>query len=160
MISEGLRRLLIEQVGHELGAHQKYTGISIYFARQSLHRWAKLFRDQAIEEAGHAERIVTFLVDNEVEFDLPAVKAGSTRYPSAGAAVQAALDSELAVTDQFNVMATAARDAADHRSLQFLQWFIDEQVEEERTMRGLLDLIGSGINLFQAQQLLPESDSG
>ena len=93
MISEGLRRLLIEQVGHELGAHQKYTGISVYFARQSLDRWAKLFRDQAIEEAGHAERIVTFLVDNEVEFDLPAVKAGSTRYPSAAAAVQAALDS-------------------------------------------------------------------
>jgi len=44
--------------------------------------------------------------------------------------------------------------AADHRSLQFLQWFIDEQVEEERTMRALLDLLASGINLFQAQEAL------
>ena len=51
-------------------------------------------------------------------------------------------------------MATAARDADDHRGLQFLQWFIDEQVEEERTMRGLLDLVDSGINLFQAEALL------
>jgi ferritin len=53
-------------------------------------------------------------------------------------------------------MATAAVEAGDHRGLQFLQWFIEEQVEEERTMRALLDLLASGINLFQAQELLGE----
>ena len=47
-------------------------------------------------------------------------------------------------------------EAGDHRAHQFLQWFIDEQVEEERTMRALLDLLASGINLFQAQELLAE----
>jgi ferritin len=47
-----------------------------------------------------------------------------------------------------------ARGLSDHRSLQFLQWFIEEQVEEERTMRDLLDLIDSGINLFAAEQML------
>ena len=154
MISEPLRRLLIEQVGHELGAHQKYLGISIYFSRGSLDGWAKLFRSQALEEAGHAEKIVGFLVDNDVDFDLPAVKAAKTRYGSAQKAVETALASEQAVTAQFDAMATAAREAGDHRSFQFLQWFIDEQVEEERMMRGLLDLIGSGVNLFQAQALL------
>jgi ferritin len=58
------------------------------------------------------------------------------------------------VTGQFDAMATAAVEAGDHRGLQFLQWFVDEQVEEERTMRALLDLLASGINLFQAQDLL------
>jgi ferritin len=53
-------------------------------------------------------------------------------------------------------MASAAVEAGDHRGFQFLQWFIDEQVEEERTMRALLDLLESGINLFQAQALLDE----
>lgn len=154
MISEPLARLLIEQIGIELGAHQKYLGISIYFQRQSLSRWAKLFRDQSIEEAQHADRIMTFLVDNEVKFELPALKAATTRYRSAKAAVETALESEIAVSARFAAMATAARDADDHRGLQFLQWFIDEQVEEERTMRGLLDLVESGINLFQAEALL------
>lgn len=154
MISEPVARLLVEQLGNELGAHQKYLGISIYFQRQSLARWAKLFRDQSIEEAQHADRIMIFLVDNEVKFELPALKAATTRYRSAKAAIEAALSSEMAVSAQFAAMATAAREADDHRGLQFLQWFIDEQVEEERTMRALLDLVDSGINLFQAEPLL------
>jgi ferritin len=154
MISQQLGRLLVEQIGNELGAHQKYLGISIYFQRQSLARWAKLFRDQSIEEAQHADRIMTFLVDNEVKFELPALKAATTRYRSAKAAIETALASELGVSAQFEAMGTAARDAGDHRGLQFLQWFIDEQVEEERTMRGLLDLVDSGINMFQAEPLL------
>ncbi len=154
MISEHLGRLLIEQVGNELGAHQAYMGISLYFDRCSLKRWAKLFHDQAVEEAGHAAKIMAFLVDNEVVFDLPPVPGATTTYASAADAVQAALASELRVTDQFNAMAAAARAADDHRGSQFLQWFIDEQVEEERTMRALLDLLGSGINLFAAEPLL------
>ena len=60
----------------------------------------------------------------------------------------------MRVTAQFDALAAAATKAGDHRSLQFLQWFIDEQVEEERTMRGLLDLVASGVNLFQAESLL------
>ena len=154
MISERLGKLLVGQVASELGAHQAYLGTSLYFERQSLHKWAKLFRDQSVEEAGHAEKIIAFLVDNEVDFDLPGLPAATTHYKSATEAVQAALASEVKVTGQFDAMATAAVQAGDHRGLQFLQWFVDEQVEEERTMRALLDLLASGINLFQAQDLL------
>ncbi|MGD0121190.1 MAG: ferritin [Candidatus Limnocylindrales bacterium] len=156
MISEPLAKLLIAQVSSELGAHQVYLGISLYFERQSLHRWAKVFRGQSVEEAGHASKIMAFLVDNEIEFDLPGLPVATTHYKSAADAVGVALASEIKVTGQFNVMATAALDAGDHRGFQFLQWFIDEQVEEERTMRALLDLLDSGLNLFQAQELLGE----
>ena len=156
MIDERVAKLLIEQIGIELGAHQKYLGISIWFERQSLSGWATLFREQALEEAQHAEKIIAYLIDNDVRFDLPALKSATTRYRSAKAAVEASLASEVAVTARFDALATAARDAGDHRSLQFLQWFIDEQVEEERTARSLLDLIESGINLFQAEPLLKD----
>jgi ferritin len=154
MISDGVRDLLIAQVGHELNAHQAYYGISLYFETQSLGKWAAVFRAQSIEEAQHASKIITFLVDNGIPFDLPAIGPGTTRYASARDAVRAALESELRVSGQFDALAGAATAAGDHRGLQFLQWFIDEQVEEERTMRGLLDLIDSGINLFAAEQLL------
>ena len=154
MINDRVRDLLIEQVGHELNAHQAYYGISLYFEGLSLKKWARLFHGQSVEEAQHATKIVSFLVDNDVTFDLPALAAGTTQYPSARVAVQTALESETRVTGQLNVLAEAAQAAADHRSLQFLQWFIEEQVEEERTMRELLDLIDSGINLFAAEQLL------
>jgi ferritin len=156
MISEPLAKLLVAQISSELGAHQVYMGISLYFERESLHGWAKVFRDQSVEEAEHASKIMAFLLDNEVEFDLPGLAAATTHYESATAAVNVALASEIKVTGQFNAMASAAVAASDHRGLQFLQWFIDEQVEEERTMRALLDLLASGINLFQAQELLAE----
>jgi ferritin len=156
MINEPLAKLLIAQISSELGAHQVYMGISLYFERQSLHGWAKVFRDQSVEEAEHAAKIMAFLLDNEVEFDLPGLAAATTHFESATAAVNVALASEQKVTGQFNAMASAATAASDHRGLQFLQWFIDEQVEEERTMRALLDLLATGINLFQAQELLAE----
>ena len=156
MIDERVAKLLVEQIGIELGAHQQYLGISLWFERQSLSGWARLFRDQALEEARHAEKIIGYLIDNDVRFDLPALKSATTRYASAKAAVETSLASEVAVTARFDALATAARDAGDPRSLQFLQWFIDEQVEEERTARSLLDLIDSGINLFQAEPLLKD----
>lgn len=154
MISEPVSKLLVAQVTHELGAHQLYLGIALYFERQSLNGWAKAFRDQAVEEAGHATRITSFLIDNGIPFDLPAVRRAPTAYGSATEAVQAALANEIRVTDLFNALAVAATKAGDHRGLQFLQWFLDEQVEEERKIRGLLDLLASGVNLFQAESLL------
>ena len=54
MISEQPKQLLIAQVAHELSAHQTYMGIALHFERESLKGWAKFFRDQATEEAGHA----------------------------------------------------------------------------------------------------------
>ncbi len=159
MISDRLSALLVEQVGSELSAHQAYMGISIYFERGSLKRWAAVFRAQALEEARHGEKIMTFLIDNEVAFDLPPLRGATTHYESARTAVETALASEIRVTGQFDTMAAAARAEDDHRAFQFLQWFIDEQVEEERTARGLLDLVNSGINLVQAEPLLEAATS-
>jgi len=154
MISEPAKKLLVAQVATELSAHQTYLGISLYFTRESLNGWAKFFHDQAVEEAGHGWKIINFLIDNEVTFSLPQVGAAPTTYKTAREAVEVAQASERRVTELFETLANAARDAGDNRTLQFLQWFIEEQVEEERTMAALLDLIDSGMNLFQAEDHL------
>ncbi len=154
MLDGDMRKLLIAQIGNEFAAHSLYMGISVYFDRQSLRGWGKFFRNQAIEEAQHATKIMDFLIDNEIEFDLPALKAMTTRYKSAHEAAARALQSEREVAAQFDAMATRAQSVGDHRSQQFLQWFIEEQVEEEAKLQSVLDLIDSGINLFQAEALL------
>ena len=154
MLTDDLRKLLIQQIGSELTAHQQYLAISIWFDQGGLERWAKLFRNQSIEEAGHATKIMDFLVDNEVEFDLPALKAMATRFKSASAAVATALESERRVAAQFDRISATALEKGDHRAHQFAQWFIEEQVEEEAKVQRLLDLVDSGINLYQAEALL------
>src|ERR1019366_10756407 len=98
MLNDRVRDLLIEQVGQELGAHQAYYGISLSFEGHSLKKWARLFHGQSVEEAQHATKIISYLVDNEVPFELPAIGAGTTQYASAKAAVQTALESEIRVT--------------------------------------------------------------
>jgi ferritin len=154
MLSADLSKLLIAQIGNELAAHQLYLAIAIYFERQSLDGWGKLFRDQSVEEAQHAQKVIDFLVDNDVDFDLPALKATSTRFDSPAAAARRALVSERTVAGQFDRAASVAVAAGDHRGFQFLQWFIEEQVEEEAKLQRIVDLIESGINLFQAEDRL------
>ena len=78
----------------------------------------------------------------------------STRFGSAKDAAERALKSEKDVASQFDRMAAVAASAGDHRGFQFLQWFIEEQVEEEAKLQSIVDLIDSGINLFQAEALL------
>ncbi len=154
MISQPVAEQLSRQIGSELYAHQNYMAISLYFKRQSLDGWAKLFFNQSVEEAQHAMKIMNFLTDCNVEFDLPDIKGCSTRFGSALEAVQAAAASERRVSQQFGVMAKTAMEQGDFFAFQFLQWFIEEQVEEEAKMQKLIDLVESGVNLFQAQSLL------
>ena len=156
MINDRLAKLFIEQITHELRAHQTYMGMAMYFERQSLTRWAKLFSNQSTEEAGHAAKIMDFLNDVGVAYDLPALKSATTRYGSALEVAQAALESERRVTAQFREISEAALTENDHTSYQFAQWFVNEQVEEERKVQALIDLIESGINLFQAEPLLDQ----
>ena len=60
------------------------------------------------------------------------------------------------MTAQFREISEAALAEKDHTSYQFAQWFVTEQVEEERKVQALIDLIESGINLFQAEPLLDQ----
>jgi ferritin len=158
MISAPLAELLIKQIGSELTAHQNYMAISLYFRRQSLDEWAKLFHQQALEEAQHASKILNFLIDCEVEFDLPAIGAASTKFAAAIDAVKSAQASERRVTTEFQTMARVATENQDFVGFQFLQWFLEEQVEEEAKMAKIYDLVSSGVNLFQAQPLLTQFD--
>lgn len=155
MLSDALASALNRQIGSEFTASNHYLAVASYFALRSLDAWADFFFRQSDEERAHGMKILRFLIDNGAEITLPAVDAAPTDFGDALAAVRSALESERRVSRQFDEMAFIAGDNRDYRGLQFLQWFIDEQVEEEATMGKLVDLIDSGINLFQAQQYLP-----
>jgi ferritin len=154
LISSKLAQQLKEQIGHELGAHQQYLAIGTYFAQQNLDRWAALFYHQAAEEKEHTLKIVRFLTDVGEVAHFPAIPAASTDFKSASDAVSQALQWERTVTEQFQTMARTALAEGDFVGFQFLQWFLEEQVEEVSSMEKYLALVESGINLFQAEALL------
>ena len=141
MIHSELVAAFNEQIGHEFGASMQYVSIAAHFQRNQLTLLAKLFFEQAEEERAHAMKFVKYLLDTKGELKIPAIPAATPTFASAEAAVQAALTWEQEVTRQITALMELAVKHNDYLAQSFLQWFIDEQLEEVVKMDRLLNVI-------------------
>lgn len=141
LISSELAQAINEQIGHEFGASFQYVQIAAYFEAQRLKLLSKLFFEQAEEEKEHAMKFVHYLVDTQSELRIPAVPEGKYKFASAEEAVAAALGWEEEVTRQVNHLMDIACKQDDYLSQGFLQWYVDEQLEEINKMSQLLSVI-------------------
>lgn len=145
-------RLLVDQVRHEFTASHQYVAIATWFDDQDLPQLAKFFYEQSLEERDHAMMIVRFLLDKEIDFTLPGIDEIETDFSAPRDLAALALRNEREVTDQFQHLAKVARDEENYTGEQFLQWFIQEQVEEVATMSTLLNVIDRADgNLFDVE---------
>lgn len=129
------------QIGNELGASHQYTSIATYFDRQTLDQLARFFYGQADEERDHAMRFVKFLVEVGAPVVIPEVPAPKSEFASAEEAVALSLEWEETVTQQIYRLVEQAEKDSNHIAERFLDWFVNEQLEEVSTMGGLLDIV-------------------
>lgn len=141
LIKPELAAAINAQIGHEFGASLSYLSIAAYFTQQKLKLLAKLFFDQAEEEKQHALKFVHYVIETQGQLQIPAIPAPKPSFDSAEAAVQAALDWEVEVTEQIKRLMDLAASQNDYLAQNFLQWFIDEQLEEVNKMDQLLSVI-------------------
>jgi ferritin len=141
MISPELAQAFNVQIGHEFGAGMQYVSIAAYFRQRHLTLLAKLFLTQAEEERTHAMKFVQYVLDTKGELKIPAIPAPKASFGSAEEAAAAALKWEQDVTGQITALMDLAGKQNDHLALSFLQWFIDEQLEEVVKMDRLLSVI-------------------
>jgi ferritin len=141
LISPELAKAFNEQIGHEFGASLQYVSIAAHFRQRQLTLLAKLFFDQADEEKQHAMKFVQYILDTKGELRIPTIPAPKPSFESAEAAVQAALTWEEEVTAQITSLMELAVSKNDYLAQSFLQWFIDEQLEEVVKMDRLLSVI-------------------
>jgi ferritin len=158
--------LLHEQIYNEFTAAQQYVAIAVYFDEADLPQLAKHFYRQAAEEHNHAMMLVQHLLDRGVGVEIPGVGAIRNQFDAPAEALALALDQERSVTEQVNGLAAAARDEGDYLGEQFMQWFLNEQVEEVALMTTLLRVARrAGDNLFDLENFvarevsLPSTDS-
>lgn len=140
------------QIQSEFAASAQYIAIAVYFDEQSLPELAEFFYRQSEEEREHAMKFVHFLLETGAKPLIPGLPEMRNEFGDAAEAVQFALDQELKVTDQINNLVALARAENDYASHNFLQWFVDEQVEEVDTMSTLLNTIrhaGSALLLVE-----------
>ena len=129
------------QIGNELGASHQYIAIATYFDRQTLDQLARFFYRQADEERDHAMRFVNFLVEVGAPVVIPEVPAPKSDFASAEEAVALSLEWEETVTGQIYNLVDLAQEDRNHIAMRFLDWFVNEQLEEVSTMGGLLDVV-------------------
>ncbi len=141
MISPSLATAFNAQIGHEFGASMQYVGIAAHFQRMQLTLLAKLFFEQAEEERQHAMKFVKYLLDTKGDLKIPGIPSPTPSFASAEAAVAAALTWEQEVTGQITALMEQAVKDNDYLAQSFLQWFIDEQLEEVVKMDRLLSVI-------------------
>jgi bacterioferritin B len=141
LISRDLANAINQQIANEFGASMQYLSIAAHFQQRNLTLLAKLFFDQAEEERQHAVKFVKYLVDAKGSLQIPAVAAAKPTFASAEEAAQAAYDWELEVTKQINGLMDIAQKANDYLAQGFLQWFVDEQLEELNKMERILSAI-------------------
>jgi bacterioferritin B len=141
LISQELNAALNEQIGHEFGASLQYVAIAAYFDGDNLPIFAKHFYTQATEERDHAMRFVKFIADSGGQLEIPPIPAPQCSFSSAEEAVRLSLNWELKVTEQINGLMDLAITQKNHITKHFLEWFVNEQLEEVSSMETLLGMV-------------------
>jgi ferritin len=138
--SERFVEALNDQIGREFVAAHQYTAVGAYYERLTFPRLAKFFFDQAEEERGHAMRMVNYLNDTGSDVRLGEIGAPKNEFADHVEPIRLSLEHEKKVTIAISKLYEIARETNDYASESFMQWFVDEQVEEEASMSSLLEV--------------------
>ena len=131
MLSETMQQALNNQINMEIGAFYTYLSMSAHFQSEGLEGFARWMKHHSDEEMVHAMKLYQYIQDRRGKVTLQTVNAPPTAWASPLAVFEDALKHEQMVTASINALVDKARDERDHATTSFLQWFVDEQVEEE-----------------------------
>ncbi|MDO4711883.1 MAG: ferritin [Peptostreptococcaceae bacterium] len=133
MIDKKVAALLNEQINKEFYSAYLYLDFSIYYDKEGLAGFANWFRIQAQEERDHAIIFLNYMQSNGLDVTLEAIGKPDVKIEKHIDAFKEALAHEEYVTASINNIYSAAAKVKDYRTMQFLDWFIKEQGEEEET---------------------------
>lgn len=152
MLNKKIEKAFNEQMNAEMYSAYLYLSMGAYFQSVGMPGFANWMRVQAQEEMVHAMKFFDHINERGGRVTLKAIDGPPTEWDSAVAVFEHVYEHEQKVTGLINNLVNLAIEEKDHASRSFLQWFVDEQVEEEDSASTVLDrlkLIGdSGNGLF------------
>ena len=141
MITQSLTAALNDQLKQELYSSYLYLSMSAYCDDQSLTGFAHWLRLQADEEREHAMKFFDFIQDRDAKAVLQAIPQPPREFGTPLALFEQVLAHEQEITSLIDQLYSKAVAEQDHATQIFLQWFISEQVEEEKTASQLLETL-------------------
>ena len=148
-MNEKMQNAMNEQIKNELFSAYLYLSMAAYFHRIGHDGMGQWMRVQALEEQTHAMKLFDHLKDREGNIQLLALEQPQVEWSSPLDAFKAAYKHEQFITGKINDLMKLAHETGDFASMTLLNWFVDEQVEEEATAAKTvqeLEMIGSDGN--------------
>ncbi len=121
-----------QQIRNELDSHYSYLGMSAYLETTPYTGFAKWMRVQSEEEYGHAMKLFDYLNERDEAVTLEALNAPTSEFSGPLSVFEQALRQEQEVTGQIDKLFATAVEVSDFAAQSFLNWFLEEQVEEEK----------------------------
>ena len=138
-LSDTLEKAFNAQITLEFASSYEYLAMSAWLESANLPGMAHWMRAQSQEEWDHAMRFYRFVLDRDGEVVLGPIDAPKRDYASPLAVFEQSLVHERRVTASINDLYAAATDGRDYASLPLLDWFVNEQVEEEATVSQVIE---------------------
>ena len=138
MLSEKLLQEMNDQIKYEMFSANFYLAMSAYCADQQLDGFAHWFKVQADEENFHAMKFFNFVNEMGGRVRMQGLEEPKNDFESVEACFAEGLENEKFVTSRIHLLMNIAMDEREHNSISFLQWFVDEQREEENSFEGHL----------------------
>lgn len=139
MINEKLEKAVNEQINKELYSSYLYLSMASYLADLGLMGFANWMKIQVQEENAHAMGLYDYLIERGGTVELDAIAKPQTTWNNILNVFEATLEHEQYVTKSLNELADIADEVKDRAAASFLQWYIDEQVEEESTAGDIIN---------------------
>ncbi len=149
MLKDKMKDALIKQVNEEFYSSYLYLSMSAYFDSIGLKGFANWMMVQYKEETEHGMKIYNYLLSQGADIELFQINKPPSKWDSPLHAFEETLKHEQHITECINNLVDLAEELKDRATYNFLQWFIDEQVEEEENDREIIDklkLIGDSKN--------------
>jgi len=139
MINKKLQDQINYQINRELFSEYLYLSMAAYLEDQGLPGMANFMVVQGEEEHFHAMKLYNYLNDRGGRVVLDAIEQPKIEFDSPMAVFEESLEHEKLVTSLINKLMDLAIEVNDHATRSFLNWYVDEQVEEEASFEALID---------------------
>ncbi len=140
-LSKPMQEALNDQIREEFTAFYLYLSMSAHCEASNFPGFARWLRSQALEEQGHALRIFDYVQDRGGTVALQAIPQPAHQWPALLALFEQARDHERKVTASIHRLYEIAAAEKDYGSHAFLEWFLTEQIEEEKTSTQMVDTL-------------------
>lgn len=138
MISDKVKNILNEQINKEFYSAYLYLAMSAYFDDMGLYGFANWTKVQAKEEVDHGMIIFDYMIDRDTKVQLKQIDVPDMNFTSPLQVFEKILDHELYVTSSIESIANLSMDECDLATRNFINWYLKEQVEEEKNARDII----------------------